>query len=171
MRQFLYALTLLLLGSGCAALQPPAPTPIIIVVTATPESNGSVSAPTASATRTRVLSDTPIPVTVTPNAASTFPTKATDVKYVRAKQDINIRKGPGVQYDIVGGVYTGQTVQVTGVTNADATWWRVLCPDGSMGDCWVSADTTLTETVDAPNAEPTPTVSTAMNLKNSRFPF
>ncbi len=166
LRSFLL-FTLLVFGSGCAALQSPAPTPIIIVVTATPDAASPNASPsplpvTASAHPT-APPGTPIPVTVAPDAASSFPTKATDVQYVRAKQDINIRKGPGVQYDIVGGVYAGQTAKVTGVTNADATWWRVICPDGNVGDCWVSADPALTEPADAPNAGPTVTASTEVN--------
>lgn len=167
MLRYLLSLTVLLLGSGCATLQPTAPTPIIIVVTATPDAASPNTLPsplpaTAAANPT-APPGTPIPVTVAPDGVSAFPTKPTTVQYVRAKQDINIRKGPGTTYDIVGGVYAGQTAQVTGVTNADATWWRVLCPDGSAGECWVSADTALTEPADAPNVEPTATASTEVN--------
>ncbi len=170
MRLFLCALALALGGGGCAAWQPPAPTPIIIVVTATPGANATAAAalnPTVAfdAAFTPAPRGTPIPVTVAPDAASAFPTKPTDVQYIRAKQDVNVRKGPGATFDIVGGVYAGQTVQVTGVTNADATWWRVLCPDGSRGECWVSADAELTEPASAPDAGPTPTVSTAVNTE------
>lgn len=169
MQKILFGLTLLLFGSGCAALQPPAPTPIIIVVTATPDAASTFAAP-PNPTLAPIADATPppapatlIPITVAPETASSFSTKPTDVQYVRAKQDINIRKGPGTQYDIVGGVYAGQTAKVTGVTNADATWWRVICPDGSVGECWVSADPALTEPADAPNAGPTPTASTEVN--------
>lgn len=163
-------LLLLILAGGCTALQAPAPTPIIIIVTATPDTAATNAAPSnpslvpiANPTQPLASPGTPIPVTIAPDAATSFPTKPTAVQYVRAKQDINIRKGPGTQYDIVGGVYAGQTAKVTGVTSADATWWRVICPDGSVGECWVSADSALTEPADAPNAEPTATASTKVN--------
>lgn len=170
----LFLLLTCLLSSGCAAFQPASPTPVIIVVTATPDA----AAPTATAVSPALSTlpasgdnnptpspGTSIPVTVAPDATATFPTKPTDVQYIRAKQDVNIRKGPGVQYDIAGGVYAGQTAKVTGVTNADATWWRVICPDGSIGDCWVSADPALTEPANAPGAGPTTTLSAQANSK------
>lgn len=166
MQKFFLGLTLLMFSGGCAA-QAPTPTPIIIVVTATPDAarlNAPTTPPTLSINSTAPPS-TPIPIAVAPGATSTFPTKPTATQYVRAKQDINIRQGPGVQYEIVGGIYAGQTAQVTGVTNADATWWRVLCPNGSVSECWVSADSALTEPVAAPNAAPTATASTSVNTE------
>ena len=165
MSKFFLALIFLILGSGCAAQQ--SPTPIIIVVTATPAPaqnmtiapSPAASSPNDAAAPTTSPA-TPIPVTVAPSdsgssTTSKFPTKPTEVQYVRAKQDINIRQGPGTQYDIVGGVYAGQTARVTGFMNAEGTWWRVICPDGKVSECWVSADTALTETASAPNASPT----------------
>lgn len=166
MQKFFLGLTMLIFSGGCAA-QAPAPTPIIIVVTATPDAarlNAPTTAPTLSINST-APPGTPIPITVAPDATAAFPTKPTATQYVRAKQDLNIRQGPGVQYEIVGGIYAGQTAQVTGVTNADATWWRVLCPNGSVGECWVSADAALTEPVAAPNAAPTATASANVNTE------
>jgi hypothetical protein len=29
----------------------------------------------------------------------------------------------------------------------DSTWWRVICPDSTVGNCWVSADPTLTQPI------------------------
>lgn len=134
------------------------PTPVIIVVTATPNANPSTPVtvvsfgkPTPTASRTLVAAlETPGAVgTAEPNL------KPTDVKYVRALQDINIRKGPGTNFDIVGGVYKGQTAEVTGYQSADGQWWRVVCPVENVPACWVSADTQLTEPTDKPNTSPT----------------
>lgn len=146
---------ILLFLAACNALPGANPTPFIIIVTATPE-----------ATRAPVVTfftPTPAPTvqvkqpTSSISSTVTISIKPTDVKYVRAKQDINIRKGPGTNYEIVGGVYAGQTAQVTGYKSADDQWWRVVCPIDGVTDCWVSADTTLTEATNAPNAAPTGT--------------
>lgn len=146
---------ILLFLAACNALPGANPTPFIIVVTATPE-----------ATRAPVVTfftPTPTPTaqvkqpTSSISSTVTISIKPTDVKYVRAKQDINIRKGPGTNYEIVGGVYAGQTAPVTGYKSADDQWWRVVCPIDGVTDCWVSADPTLTEATNAPNAAPTGT--------------
>ena len=81
-------------------------------------------------------SDGPVP----PPDTSAYPT---DVKYVLAQQNVSIYSGPGTQFSIIGSIAAGQTAQVTGV-NVDGKWWRVICPDNSIGSCWVSADTSLT---------------------------
>jgi uncharacterized protein YgiM (DUF1202 family) len=73
----------------------------------------------------------------------------TDVEYVLAQQDVQIYGGPGTQYSIVGNVASGQTAKVTGVSS-DNNWWRVMCPDDTVGDCWVSADPRMTQPAEAP---------------------
>jgi hypothetical protein len=75
--------------------------------------------------------------------------QATDVQFVLAQQDVPIYGGPDEQYSIIGTIAAGQTAKVTGVT-ADGTWWRVICPDDSAGDCWVSADPSFTQPAQAP---------------------
>jgi uncharacterized protein YgiM (DUF1202 family) len=75
--------------------------------------------------------------------------QSTDVQFVLAQQDVSIYGGPGTQYSIVGSVASGQTAKVTGVS-ADNNWWRVICPDNTVGDCWVSADPAFTQPAQAP---------------------
>lgn len=75
--------------------------------------------------------------------------QSTDVQYVMAQQDVPIYGGPGDQYSIVGNVAAGQTAKVTGVST-DQTWWRVVCPDNTVGDCWVSADPSWTQPAEPP---------------------
>jgi len=75
--------------------------------------------------------------------------QATDVEYVMAQQDIPIYGGPEVQYGIVGTIAAGQTAKVTGVSSNN-TWWRVVCPDDTAGDCWVSADPAWTQPAEPP---------------------
>ena len=82
----------------------------------------------------------------------TPPTDAqpTDVQFVMAQQDVPIYGGPGDQYGIVGTIAAGQTAKVTGVAS-DNTWWRVVCPNDAVGDCWVTADPAWTQPAQAPN--------------------
>jgi hypothetical protein len=75
--------------------------------------------------------------------------QATDVQYVMAQQDVPIYGGPAEQYSIIGSIAAGQTAKVTGVS-ADGMWWRVICPDQTVGDCWVSADPAWTQPAEAP---------------------
>ena len=84
------------------------------------------------------------------NSLPTEPTVSpTEVEYVMAQQDIQILAAPDDTSEVIGQVFAGQVARVTG-TNVDGTWWRVLCPDGSTGSCWVSADPSLTQPAEAP---------------------
>jgi hypothetical protein len=95
---------------------------------------------------------TPVPPPVDTNA---YPTS---VKYVMALEDVRMRSGPGLVFSVIGFLAEGQTAKVTGIS-ADGNWWRVICPDDSMGSCWVTAARHLTRPTDgiptAPPADPT----------------
>ena len=88
----------------------------------------------------------PAPAPTQPVDLNAYPTQ---VSYVMALQDVNIRSGPGTQFRILSFIAEGQTAKVTGVSS-NGNWWRVICPDGSTGSCWVSALRTLTRPTDSP---------------------
>ncbi|MGD8855582.1 MAG: PA14 domain-containing protein [Chloroflexota bacterium] len=46
---------------------------------------------------------------------------------------LNVRQGPGTAYAIIGRLIGGQIVQLAGTRNADATWVKVILPDGRQG--------------------------------------
>jgi hypothetical protein len=48
---------------------------------------------------------------------------------------INVRGGPGTEFDILGTAAQGQALAVVG-RNADRSWWQVCCVGGRTG--WVS---------------------------------
>ena len=73
----------------------------------------------------------------------------TNIKYVMALQDVNIRSGPGTQFRILSYIAEGQTAKVTGVS-ANRNWWRVICPNDTVSSCWVSALSSLTRPTDGP---------------------
>lgn len=70
-----------------------------------------------------------------------------EVQTIQALADVTIYAGPGLQYSIVGQMLAGQTVLDTGIL-ADQSWWRIMCPDETFGNCWVSADPLLTQPVE-----------------------
>jgi hypothetical protein len=67
----------------------------------------------------------------------------TDAQFIMALENVRIRSGPGTAFATIGGVAAGQTARVTGLS-LDRQWRRVVCPDGAIGNCWVSADPQLT---------------------------
>jgi uncharacterized protein YraI len=93
----------------------------------------------------------PVP-TPTPDPA-TVEVSPTEVEFIQALVNVNIRSGPGTNYAVIGRIEAGQTALVTGVT-ADGQWWRVSCPDDSAGSCFAVADPTLTQPTAAPGTPP-----------------
>ncbi len=73
----------------------------------------------------------------------------TSVKYIQAQQDVQIYGGPATQYNVLGSLAAGQIAKVTGVS-ADGKWWRVICPDDTVGSCWVMARSGYTQPTTAP---------------------
>lgn len=73
-----------------------------------------------------------------------IPVQETDVQFVMAQQDVAILAGPGAEFAEVGQVFAGQTARVTGLSE-DGQWWRVICPDDNIGNCFVPADPQLTQ--------------------------
>jgi hypothetical protein len=83
---------------------------------------------------------------LTPEPGEVIPT---DVQYVMALDDVNLRSGPGLNYAVEGKVAEGQIARVSG-RSADGRWWRVECELDASGFCWVSADPRWTEPTSAP---------------------
>lgn len=77
-----------------------------------------------------------------------FPALETDVELILALEDITIYSGPSEGFDVIGEVFGGQRAKVTGISE-DSAWWRVICPDDTIGSCWVSADPELSEPAEA----------------------
>jgi len=73
----------------------------------------------------------------------------TNVKYVKSRDFVVIRKGPGSQYPAIGTFSDGQVARVNGVS-LDGKWWSIVCPKHTGDICWVSARPDLTKPVDSP---------------------
>lgn len=72
----------------------------------------------------------------TPPFPELFSVGESAIDLVMPSVDVKIYAGPGDGYDVVGGVFGGQQAKVTGLS-ADGNWWRVICPDDSVGDCFI----------------------------------
>lgn len=80
--------------------------------------------------------DTPEPSSPPPPPANT-PTPS--IPSVTALGDLNIRSGPGIEYDVVGFMRRGDSALVVGTTAVN--WWKIECPDHiTSAECWVSGD-------------------------------
>lgn len=94
---------------------PPQPTPTATLVM----SNSEASAPTEAA-----LANPPQPAAQQSSQAQLV-----------APGSVNIRSGPGVDYDIIGTLNANTTMPIIG-RNLDSSWWQIKITDGTTG--WVS---------------------------------
>ena len=76
--------------------------------------------------------------------------------------DLNVRSGPGVQYDRVGFLLKGDSAPIVGV-HQETGWWKIECPALSdESQCWISGGEQYSrldgvEPVPEVEAPPTPT--------------
>lgn len=108
----------LLLLAGCTTATPTAtvlPTPAVRVTTATPPP----AAPTATA-EPPATAVPPSPTSAATVAATTAGTQ-NQANTLTASQNVNLRNGPGINYDLAGNLLTGNTAAVTG-RDASGSW-------------------------------------------------
>lgn len=106
--------------------------------TVTPTSTSLPPTPTMTATLTTTSTYTPTPIP-TPTLTPTLVLTLTPTLFPDAIADttaLNVRAGPGIAYDIIGGVYEGDELEVVAKTPT-CDWLQVITPDGTEG--WVSA--------------------------------
>ncbi|MBI1880195.1 MAG: FHA domain-containing protein [Chloroflexi bacterium] len=137
---------------------PPAPGTYTLEVKAF-NSQGQVSAPTTvtvvagGGEPTGTPTATTSPETPTPTVPSS-PSLTT-------KTDLNVRSGPGIQYDLLGLLPAGVTVEIIG-RDETREWWQIRFSPAADGIGWVAADPAFSTTANVDNvpiaqAPPTPT--------------
>lgn len=119
-------------------------------VTATPEPTRT-PLPTFTFTPTETL----VPPTETLSPTPTL--TPTVVGIVRAVQPINVREGPGTNFDILTALPAGTGVQIIG-QNGDGSWLNIRMDDGREG--WMSAQFIRVE----PSSTPFPTRTPSPDL-------
>ena len=74
-----------------------------------------------------------------PKTSGPVPTPAPDQPSVTATTLLNVRKGPGTDFESYGLLQPGQSAVAIG-TNADGTWFAIDIPPAPDGMGWVSAE-------------------------------
>ena len=100
-------------------------------------------------TATISVTPTQVATPVTEPVAQEHTMVATSTEYVQAQVNVPMLAAPDAGAAEIGMIADGQVALVTGAS-ADGAWWRVICPDDSIGDCWVSADLAMTLPTTAP---------------------
>jgi hypothetical protein len=139
--------------------QAPPPTPVVLAPTNTPVP----PSPTPTPTQVLVTPDMPNPESPPTESAATeaAPTgaPASSGPSVTVDVNLNVRTGPGTNYDRIGSLPAGSTVDIIG-RNANSTWWQIPYADGPSGKAWISAGygtASNTDGVPLVEAPPTPT--------------
>lgn len=89
------------------------------------------------------------------------PPPPASVAQLTTTANLNVRSGPGANYDILGVLLLGQQAEIIG-RNSDATWWQIKFAGAKQGYGWVSAQFAQTSNignvpiVNAPAPPPTP---------------
>jgi hypothetical protein len=126
---------------------------------------------TAAATPTAEPSQTAVPPTPTPSPTSAAPTPTGNgcepTITVLAQFGVNVRRGPGLQYDIITTLPQGETAPVIG-QNGRGSWWRLGLETGGGTEFWVAGDVVeaactsavpILPTPPPPTSTPTPTAT------------
>jgi hypothetical protein len=104
-------------------------------------------------------------VPAAPTEAPPADTPAPGGPSVTVDVNLNVRIGPGTNYDRIGVLVEGTTVEIIG-RNSSSTWWQIPFAEGPGGNGWISAGYgTASNTEDVPVVEapppPTPAAPTA----------
>ena len=134
--------------------------PVLVPATPNPESEEDLGPPTATATLVLLSTEQAKAATATvgaaaqkqappqPNADTQPATNPTPIpaaanttpRVTAASSAVNLRLGPGVNYQTSGALLQGQSLVIVG-RNASATWWQVQTANGLR---WISARVTST---------------------------
>jgi uncharacterized protein YraI len=83
--------------------------------------------------------------------------------------DLNVRTGPGTEYDRLGVLASGATVAVVG-KNDDASWWYIVFPPSADERGWVAAqfvtarNTDGVSVINTPTPYPTPSPTSVVEI-------
>ena len=109
--------------------------------------------PSPTATRRSPTSTpTPLPPTATPTRIPPTATPTPAIPYITTTRAMNIRSGPGTNYDVVGNATAVEELIVTG-RNADGTWWRI---EFEGQNAWIYASYVTATNTDRVRPVPTP---------------
>lgn len=137
--------TAALLAVSEAAAPPQADTPTaeqalaqVALPTATPEPPTATPEPPTPTPEPPTA--TPEPPTPTPEPPTPTPEPKPEV--VISNPRVNVRSGPGADFDVLGQVLQGQRLAIVG-RDPDGQWWQICCFEGQNG--WLAAEVVRAE--------------------------
>jgi len=158
---FILLVMLALLVSACggaeeASVQTAPTATLLPIVSRTPRLTAT---PIPTRTPLPTFTYTPSPTTPPPSATNTLAPTATPTVFgiIQSLQRVNIRNGPGVDFEAFESLAPGTGVQVIG-QNAEGSWYNIKLDDGDEG--WVVSRLLFIE--DTPTPFPTATASPDM---------
>ncbi|NKQ35904.1 MAG: SH3 domain-containing protein [Chloroflexi bacterium] len=115
-----------------------------VVVVATPtavveEAADTAPPPDSSSEETAVSEDAPVMEPAPVEGGQPTMTTLTD---------LNVRRGPGTNYAVVGVLRAGESAAIAG-KSGNGYWWKIVCPAGAGGECWASAGAQYSTAVNA----------------------
>ncbi len=99
---------------------------------------------------------TPVSPTDMPTIPLTAVSTATSVPSIQANGNVNVRSGPGTDYDLVGLLSSGQSAVVI-AHSGNGDWFNVQLSDGTIG--WVGSSVVDSSSVDSSAVHVAATVS------------
>ena len=114
------------------------PTPTNVPTQPPPTDTPPPPTPTETPLPPPTETSTPAPPTDTPTPPPPTDTPTPAAPAVTVDVDLNVRSGPGTNYNRVGLLVSGTTVEVIGRTE-DESWWQIVYPNAPDGVAWISA--------------------------------
>lgn len=123
------------------------------------------SAPTETTTGETATNGTADSSSAASGATFSVPAPAAGDPTMTTLVALNVRSGPGTNYNIVGTLPAGAQTRIIG-KSADGGWWEIQCAPDVTSECWASAGAqyssaanidTLDPVATAPDATPTQT--------------
>jgi hypothetical protein len=130
-----FAVAALMLACNLPTAGQAVPTPFAAAATLPPVFPPTDTPPAEppTATLTPLPSETP---SITPTSPPAVPVLTS------AKDPVNCRFGPGVEWQMVGALLVGETAEIIGKT-AGGGWWLIRLPSNPNTTCWVAASVTV----------------------------
>ena len=102
--------------------------------------------------------DTPTATSTSGPPTATIPT----IPSLKTLTDLNVRSGPGLEYDLIGLLPSGTSAEIVG-RSEDQQWWQIRFPPTPDGVGWVSADPAFSSAINVGNVPvvPAPPLPTA----------
>jgi hypothetical protein len=153
--QITFILLTLLVLAACNPSDSASPTPTIVrldrsaltpsphIEAAGPPLSTSTPGDSPTVTSLSLVAAPTATVTVQPEALeiSGPTTKSATVQAEIITAGLNVREGPGVNYEVIGAVAQGDILDVTGVS-ADSNWLQIVTAEGEAG--WISGQSVYT---------------------------